>query len=255
MMVNEHYLEILDKEGVVIIPAVLAPELVGVLRRELEQAIAEDAIHYPDVFDKGMVHNCMVRGSNMAAILDNPVMNAYMNRAFSDTCLVYAYQSSSLPPSQNNYGSRVHVDCPRFIPGYTTNMGAMFPLDDFTLENGATYYLPGSHKWAEIPDEDYFYQHAHRACCNSGDMILLNARLIHAAGFNATSTTRHALTINFCRTYMRQRFDLPRLIPQHIIDQFGENGRRLIGMNVRMPTSLDEFYLPADQRLYKPNQG
>jgi hypothetical protein len=43
--------------------------------------------------------------------------------------------------------------------------------------------------------------------------------------------------------------------PQLIIDSMGENGKRLIGMNVRMPTSLAQFYLPPEQRPYKPNQG
>ena len=35
----------------------------------------------------------------------------------------------------------------------------------------------------------------------------------------------------------------------------GETGRRFLGFNVRVPTTLDEYYLPPDQRLYKPNQG
>ncbi len=254
-MVDNKYLDILELEGVAIVPSMLNQNQVDDLRSELELAIEEDAIHYPNVFDKGMVHNCMVRGSNMAGILDHPVMNAYLNKCFSDTCIVYAYQSSSLPPKQSNYGSRVHVDCPRFISGYNSNMGVMFPLNDFTVENGATYYLPRSHKLADLPAEDFFYANAKRAFCKAGDMILLNPRLVHAAGFNATNITRHALTINFCRSYMRQRFDFPRLISQDIIDKLGENGRRLIGMNVRMPTNLEEFYLPPEQRLYKPNQG
>ena len=54
---------------------------------------------------------------------------------------------------------------------------------------------------------------------------------------------------------MRQRFDFPRLVPNEIIASLGDDGRRLIGMNVRMPTSLEEFYLPPEQRLYKPDQG
>jgi hypothetical protein len=45
------------------------------------------------------------------------------------------------------------------------------------------------------------------------------------------------------------------LVSQPIIDSLGENSKRLIGMNVRMPTSLAEFYLPLERRLYKPNQG
>lgn len=254
-MIDEQYLDKLEQNGVAIVPNVLNQDTVNILLAELESAIAEDAVHYPDVFDKGMVHNCMARGTNMACILDNAIMNEYMNKAFSDTCIVYAYQSSSLPPSHGNYGSRLHVDSPRFIPGYYTNMGVMFPLNDFTEENGATYYIPGSHKWADLPTEEYFYQNAKRAVCKAGDMILLNARLVHAAGFNATKKTRHSLTINFCRSYMRQRFDFPRLVPNNIIESLGDNGRRLIGMNVRMPTSLNEFYLPPEQRLYKPNQG
>ena len=254
-MVNQDLLGILERDGITIIPAVLTAGQVRVLREELEVAVAEDAVHSPNVFDKGMVHNCMVRGAHMAALLDNQVMNAYLNEAFSNTCIIYAYQSSSLPPGQESYGSRIHVDSPRFIPEYATNMGVIFPLNDFTKENGGTFYLAGSHKTSALPDDATFYAHASRAVCSAGDMILFNGRLVHAAGFNTTDRARHSLTINVCRSYMRQRFDFPRLVPLATIKGLGEDGKRLIGMNVRMPTSLDEFYLPADQRLYKPNQG
>lgn len=254
-MVDQESIQALDRDGVIIVPKVLAVEQVETLRKELESAIADDALSLPDAFDKGMVHNCMVRGRSMARLLDNPTMNAYLSASFSDTCIVYAYQSSSLPPGHGNYGSRVHVDSPRFIPGYATNMGVIFPLDDFTRENGATYYLKGSHKIPELPDEPTFFANASRALCSAGDMILFSGRLIHAGGTNTTANTRHSLTINFCRSYMRQRFDFPRLVPAETINGLGEHGRRLIGMNVRMPTSLDEFYLPVEQRLYKPNQG
>ncbi|MBX2847251.1 MAG: phytanoyl-CoA dioxygenase family protein [Acidiferrobacterales bacterium] len=254
-MVEQEHLDTLEREGLVVVPAVLEQGLVESLRQELDAAVQEDLSLRPDVFDKGMVHNCMSRGAEMAALLDNRTMNNYLNACFSDTCIIYAYQSSSLPPNSGNYGSRVHVDSPRFIPGYYTNMGVMFPLDDFTLENGATYYLPGSHKVESLPSDDEFYAGAKRALCSAGDMIVLNARLVHAGGVNTTDRTRHALTMNFCRSYMRQRFDLPRLLPKATIDKLGQDGRRLIGMNVRVPTTLDDFYLPEAQRLYKPNQG
>ncbi len=255
MLPEPKIIESYNADGIAVIPAVLPPPLVELLRTELEAAMEEDAVNYPDVFDKGMVHNCMVRGPKMANLLENQTLNSYLNACFSDTCIVYAYQSSSLPPNQGNYGSRVHVDSPRFIPGYSTNMGVMFPLNDFTEANGATYYARGSHLVEELPSNDEFFATAQRAYCKAGDMILLNPRLVHAAGVNQTQTTRHALTIDFCRSYMRQRFDLPRLIPQEIINGMGKNALRLIGMNVRVPTSLDDFYLPVEQRLYKPNQG
>jgi len=254
-MVDAAPLETLERDGLIVVPSVLDAATVALLRAELETAIAQYSHDYPDVFDRGMVHNCMVRGAQMATLLDQPVMHAYLEAAFADTCILYAYQSSSLQPSQGNYGSRVHVDSPRFIPGYATNLGVIFALDDFTEQNGGTYYLKGSHRVAELPDETSFYANAARAYCKAGDMILFHGRLAHAAGTNHTDHARHALTLNICRSYMRQRFDFPRLVPPVIIERLGEKGRRLIGMNVRMPTSLAEFYLPPDQRLYKPNQG
>lgn len=254
-MVDKAILETFERDGLAVVPQVVTPAEAALLRSELEAAIAEDAINYPDVHDKGMVHNCMVRGARMAALLDNPVMNEYLAAVLSDTCIVYAYQSSSLAPQQGNYGSRVHVDSPRYIPGYSTNMGVIVALDNFTEENGCTYYLKGSHRLESLPDQESFYANASRAKCDAGDMVIFHGRLVHAAGHNTTERTRHGLTINACRSYMRQRFDFPRLVPQPVIDSLGENGKRLIGMNVRMPTSLAEFYLPPEQRLYKPNQG
>ena len=64
----------------------------------------------------------------------------YLAEVLSDTCILYAYTSSSMPPAGSNYSRRIHVDCPRLIPGYWTNAGVMVALDDFTDENGVTEF-------------------------------------------------------------------------------------------------------------------
>ncbi len=239
--------------GYTIVPAVLDNEFVVGLRSELCRAIEEDKKDYSGVFDAGMVHNLMMRGKLLAQVLENDTMNETVSSIMSDTHILYAYQSSSLPPGSSNYGGRVHVDSPRFIENYCTNVGVIFPLDDFTIENGATHVLPGSHK-LEFVDRDvedrYF-----RAVCKKGDMIVFHGRLWHRAGVNKTDGFRHAITLNMCRSYMRQRFDFPRMLSNALIDSLSEQGKRLIGMNVRVPVSLAEFYLPEGERLYKSNQG
>lgn len=66
------------------------------------------------------------------------------------------------------------------------------------------------------------------------------------------------LTIGGCRSYMRSRFDFPRLIEHtqsQILDIVGPVGRRFLGYNVRMPTSLEDYYRPPSERLYLANQG
>ena len=254
-MLQEDIIKEFHQNGVVVIKNVLDIQDVTILREELELAFTEDISSPEKTFDSGMVHNCMMRGVQMKNLLDNEILHKYLELLFSPTCILYAYQSSTLPPHSKNYGSRIHVDSPRLIPNYDTNIGIIFPLDDFTLDNGATWYLEGSFNEEQLPSSNLFYDNAKRCCCNAGDMIVFKGRLIHAAGENKTNKFRHALTLNFCRSYMRQRFDFPRLCDKSLINSLSEKGQRLLGMNVRMPTSLKEFYLPEASRLYKSNQG
>lgn len=243
-----------EKEGLLVIESVLSTDIVRSLKQELEKAIRQDIQQSPDVFDVGMVHNCMVRGKQMERMIAHPILNDFIDALFTPHAIIYAYQSSSLNPKSSNYGSRVHVDCPRFIPNYMTNLGVIITLDDFTSQNGGTHYLPGSHLSSDVPSDEKFKQESVQLECQRGSFIFFNGRVFHAAGINRTNKARHALTINYCRPYMRQRFDFPRLIPKEQLDAMDKHTKKRIGYDVRIPTSLDEFYLPAEERLYKPGQ-
>ena len=256
--------EIVER-GFAIVPRVLNEVQLQKLRSELISAIQQDEIllkSFPDGHvkkkDIWMVHNCMVRGPQLAALMEQSEMHLYLGHFLTNTCIVYAYQSSSMPAMGSNYSNRIHVDCPRFIPGYLTNMGVIFPLDDFSAENGATRFLPGSHLRPEQPSVGEFDRNSEQIRCKAGDMIVFNARTWHSGGVNQTHQPRHSLTINVCRSYMRQRFDFPRMIDSqapYVLDWIGTEGRRFLGYNVRVPSSLDEFFLEGSQRLYLPGQG
>lgn len=257
MAIDPAKIEEIGARGFAVVPGALKPEEVPVLRAALETCVAEDLERwrgrdYPDAY---MVHNPMVRGGELASVLENPTMHAYLDVLLGNTCILYAYTTSSMPPGGSNYSNRIHNDCPRLIPGYVTNVGVILPLDDFTDENGATYFLPGSHTRADVPDEAEFFRGAVRVYPRAGDAVFFNARTYHLGAKNQTGRVRHALTLNVCRSYMRQRFDYPRLVPPPVVAALGEVGRRFLGFNVRMPTSLEEYYVPAEQRLYKPGQG
>ena len=92
-----------------------------------------------------------------------------------------------------------------------------------------------------MSDEEHFFKNASRLICEAGDLVVIDALLPHAAGVNKTERIRHALTMNLCRSYMRQRFDFCRMVDEEFLRSLGEDGKRLMGWNVRVPTSLDEF--------------
>ena len=156
-----------------------------------------------------------------------------------------------MPPGGVNYSTRIHVDCPRLIEGYVTNMGVTILLDDFTVDNGATWFLPGSHTRAAMPTEDEFYGQARRVVAPAGSAVFFNARLWHAGGVNMTSAWRHALTINVCRAYMKQRIDIPRAIAGMDLTAISDKVKQKLGFFAQPPASLDEYYLPAEQRSYR----
>jgi ectoine hydroxylase-related dioxygenase (phytanoyl-CoA dioxygenase family) len=245
------------QRGYTVVPNALTSDEVSVLRESLERCVFEDLEQWKgrDYPDAWMVHNLMVRGRPFEQLLENPTMHAYLSEVLDDKCIVYAYTSSSLPSGGANRSFRIHNDSPRVIPGYVTNVGVIFALDDFIAENGATYYLPGSQWRLDEPSSDEFYQNAQRVFPKAGDAVIFNARTWHSSAPNTTDRHRHAITFNVVRSYMRQRFDYPRLVPPSVVERLGETGRRFLGFNVRMPSSLEEYYVPPDQRLYKNGQG
>jgi ectoine hydroxylase-related dioxygenase (phytanoyl-CoA dioxygenase family) len=205
--------------------------------------------------DDSMVHNPMVLDSAFLHILEHPAIVEVLDEFLSDTSILYACTTSSMPAGGSNYSHRIHVDSPRVIPGYISQIGVILALDDFTEQNGATYLLPRSFERTVPPSEDEFRSCAVRVFPRRGDLVVLHPRTWHMGGQNHTDEDRHAITLSACRSFMRQRFDYPRLISAEVAATLSPTLRRLLGFNVRVPTSLDEYYVPVDRRLYLADQG
>jgi len=45
------------------------------------------------------------------------------------------------------------------------------------------------------------------------------------------------------------------MVPEAIARDLSVQARRILGFDTRVPASLDEFFLPDSERLYKPGQG
>jgi ectoine hydroxylase-related dioxygenase (phytanoyl-CoA dioxygenase family) len=206
------------------------------------------------ILDKYHMHDLLIKDIAFSKTLEDPRLQQILASILGEHWIMYAYTSSSLPPKGDNYGSRIHVDCPRWIPNYPTNLGVIWALDDFTIENGATYVLPGSHNTEIQPSKDLFEKNSVRLTCKKGSLLVFNARVWHRAGVNTTNDFRHALTMNVCRPFMKQRMDWVRFIPTEITDELNEQARRIIGFDTRLPSNLNEFFQPINKRLYKANQ-
>lgn len=205
--------------------------------------------------DRHHLHDLVCKHVEVAKLLEDKRLDDLLSLLIGQYWIMYAFTGSSCPPQATNYGGRVHVDSPRWIDGYPTNIGVIWALDEFTQLNGATRVLPASHHCETIPSKTYFDENSIQAIVPKGSLIIFNARLVHSTGVNQTEQWRHALTMNACRSYMKQRMDWVRFVPQEISSQLNERARRIIGFDTRLPSSLEELFKPEEERLYKADQG
>jgi ectoine hydroxylase-related dioxygenase (phytanoyl-CoA dioxygenase family) len=251
-MTKEDFLKEFDKKGHVLIKNILNTDFVQCCLDEIQIALTEEVKYIGTQEYKfyGYVLSNAKYGGSFLELLDNPKVTNPMNWVLGDHSILYSYTSSSMPPQQGNDSSHIHVDCPVFLKDYILRMGVLIPLVDFTLDNGATYYLEGSHKSETEPSEELFYTHAKRLTIKAGDGWFFNTRMWHSGGINHTNTWRHAITLNICRPWMKQYLDLPKLLQTHDLSNYSENVLQKLGFYSQPPTSYDEYYDTSRKRLF-----
>lgn len=127
-------------------------------------------------------------------------------------------------------------------------------VDDFNLDNGATYLLPKSHLTDKKPTKKIFYENSDRIIGSQGDILCFNSNLWHAAGVNKTNEERRALTITFTKPFMKQQFDYSRAIGYKNIKKLSDKLKQLLGYYSRTPSNLNEWYQKPEKRFYRPGQ-
>jgi ectoine hydroxylase-related dioxygenase (phytanoyl-CoA dioxygenase family) len=146
------------------------------------------------------------------------------------------------PPNgkQYNQGSW-HRDLPyqHFVSSRPLAINALFCLDAFTIENGATMVLPASHRQEPFPSDHFVKAQALPVAAPAGSFIVLDCMVFHSGGVNVTPMPRRAVNHVYTIPLIRQQIDLP--------DALGEGFtadrklRKLLGYDVRQPRSVDDY--------------
>jgi ectoine hydroxylase-related dioxygenase (phytanoyl-CoA dioxygenase family) len=252
---QKEFIGAIKGEGFCIAENVVSKSEVQALRVAAENAIEKEAAYHGNTSyrDYGVIQACPMYGGALLNLLENKTFIEPFNDVMGEGCILYVYITSSMPPGNPNFSSRIHVDRPRVFQDYCECFAGLLLLDDFTEENGGTFYLPGSQFQKEQPNEKYFYANAKRLIAPAGSVFYFNLRLWHAGGMNTTNQWRHALALGMVRPYLKQRFDLPKMLAKHNVDvsQLSDYAKQKLGYFAIPPSTLDEFYGPVEKRTYK----
>ena len=249
----------LDERGWVMLPGAIAPGQIARLTRDLEAAYTEQRQlqirNGVAAGTDGTVHHLPLMGASFIELLESRVAGDLLASFFGGPYILNTFGGVLNLPDHLSYVGDVHRDLRSFSGDIRLMAQLLVMLDDFPEANGATYLMSGSHRRADKPSDQEFFESAARAVGRAGSAVVFNSNLWHAAGANTTSAARRALTIAFTKPFMKQQLDYPRALGYERASEFSEPVRQVLGYNARVPSSLDEWYQPPEKRLYRRDQG
>lgn len=208
----------------------------------------------------GVLRLMLAYDDHFISLLELDELLAIVDRTVSPTAILHLQNGlilPSFPPGETPaaFQTTFHRDFPRYLGGYLASINTFFSLDEFRADNGATLLVPGSHQRQEPLDRSYMEDAAIPATCPAGSMIVFDSTLWHAAGANESGHDRLAINQQFTRSFIKQQIDYVRALGDEVVLRQRPRTQQLLGWYTRVVTSLDEYYVPRDKRLYRPSQG
>ncbi|MGO4394997.1 phytanoyl-CoA dioxygenase family protein [Variovorax sp. M-6] len=145
------------------------------------------------------------------------------------------------PPKEGYNQGAWHRDLPyqHFLSSTPLAVNALFCMDDFTLENGATFVLPASHKTSEFPSAGYVEKNALQVPAKAGQFILLDCMTFHCGGYNGSDRARRAVNHLYNIPYFKQQINIPGNLDA---TDLSPQAKEILGFNFQESKSLGDFF-------------
>jgi ectoine hydroxylase-related dioxygenase (phytanoyl-CoA dioxygenase family) len=113
-------------------------------------------------------------------------------------------------------------------------VNTMWPLDDFTVDNGATRFIPGSHRW-EPGRQPAAEDHLVAATLSPGSAMFYLGSLWHGGGANRTGLPRLGVILEYASAWLRPQENHCLAVPRSVVRQLPERLQELLGYNIYPP--------------------
>jgi len=211
----------LQEHGVLVLRNVMSAQWLEALReaamRQLEAEGEKAGSEFRKEEHARRLANLVDKGEVFRRVIVHPELLAAAEAVLGPDFKLGSLNYRSADPYSNS-AQPLHCDM-GMVPDAAGNsvFNSIWLLDDFTPENGATRYVPGSHTWGKLPQDVPGDQKApHRGevlvLGAAGDVILMNAHLWHGGTANRTGAPRRSLHAFFVRGDQPQQQYQKRLL-------------------------------------------
>jgi ectoine hydroxylase-related dioxygenase (phytanoyl-CoA dioxygenase family) len=113
-------------------------------------------------------------------------------------------------------------------------VNTMWPLDDFTDDNGATRFIPGSHRW-EPGRRPQPRDPVLTATMTPGSVMFYLGSLWHGGGANRTGQPRLGVILEYVAGWLRPQENHCLAVPRDLVRELPERLQELLGYNIYPP--------------------
>jgi ectoine hydroxylase-related dioxygenase (phytanoyl-CoA dioxygenase family) len=256
-------LEGLKYSGAAVVTDVLCSDLLERIRPAMYEAQARTLEEVgQDRLDRagevGVMRVMLSYDPVFAELLQLPELLAVVDNAVSDTAIMHLQNGLILPPFGGSVDGvhqfKFHMDFPRYMDGYMASVNAMFTIDPFTVDNGGTLVVPGTHQRPGRPGQKFLESACAPVEAPAGSIFFFDSTLWHASGRNMTDHDRLAINHMFTRSFLKQQIDYVRALGDDFVLSLPARTQQLLGWYTRVVTGPDEYYRPTEERLYRAHQ-
>jgi ectoine hydroxylase-related dioxygenase (phytanoyl-CoA dioxygenase family) len=235
-----------DTYGFVVLPEVLDGQTAARLAERLSEL---DRLHGTDYVYDGAharhVKSVFEHDDELLGLIDHPRVLALVEEILGPEVILGSLNARIVRPGDPEQPFHSDIPAPLRRSGTPIMLNAVWMLDAFTTENGATRFVPGGHLLAEAdPPKDRAYPHVLQPVGPPGSVLVFSGQCWHGGGANRTDRVRRAVFAHYrIGHWMRFAVDPVRHITPERWVGLTERQRRLLRMEqgVDQPTAADYY--------------
>jgi ectoine hydroxylase-related dioxygenase (phytanoyl-CoA dioxygenase family) len=198
----------LDEQGFVVLERFLDTSELQALRDRVEELYEQEGENAGSEFSQEpyarRLANLVDKGEVFQKMIAHPEVLEFVSHVLGSRFKLSSLNARSADPFSSE-AQPLHCDAGAVADdrGYWV-CNTIWLLDDFTSENGPTRIVPGSHKWAKLPQQvlsDPAAPHSAEitVLAPAGSVVVMNTHAWHGGTANRTAQSRRALHAFYCR--------------------------------------------------------
>ena len=225
----------LDKLGYTLLPDVLSKEECSRMERRLgeiynqRQKAGLDRHPSIDPTRELFVLNLHNKDNMFLPLIDHPLITPLLEHYLDKTLILSNFNGRATV--QGSQPQHFHIDCRIPFPSTMIMMQAIWMINDFTVENGATRVVPGSHKFSEAPNRPLDHPQARPATGKAGSVLFYNSSLWHGAGPSTASEVRWGILAIYSRWFIKPTMDFTQNTPPEVYARLSARQKQYLGFN------------------------